>query len=189
MAVRTDDLTRRHLGLDAPKRIALVHQAGDPGRLLCNMVELQHDCLRKPAVGAARRGEQAEDVLPCLRPPAFTCRAGLHAVQLPALAYVVRSAPLAPILARMEVGQRMLFFAASAVPHLNRADGWLRLRRGFRGRRADVPRPDACRAERNSKFARDGAHRPTLRAQSSGLSLLVHLGGRHSNICSSTGRT
>jgi hypothetical protein len=189
MAVRTDDLTARHLGLDPRKRIALVHQAGDAGRLLCNMVELQDECLGKPAVGAARRGEQAEDVFPCLRPSAFARRPGLPAVQLSAFAHVFGSAPLARGLALVEIGQRQPFFATPAAPHLGRPGFGRRLRLGGRERRIDAPSPDARRAKRDSKLARDRAHRPSLRAKSSGLSLLVRLPDCHTNICSVKGRT
>jgi hypothetical protein len=189
MAIRADDLTEGYFGSDPLECVALVYQRGDPGRLLTNVIELQDKRVCKPAVGATRRGQQAQNVLPCHCPSAFPGRAGLPAVQLPALAHVVRPAPFARRLARMEVGQRQVFIATSTAPHLDRAGWWLRLRHGCRGRRADASSPCACRAERDSKLACDPAHRPPLRAQSSGLTLLTGLPDRHTNICSVIGRT
>lgn len=189
MAIRTDDLTARHFGLDSRKRIALVHQGGDPGGLLPDMVELQDEGICKTAVRATRRGEQAEDVLPCLRPPARACRAGLTAVQLSALAHVGRATLLAPGLARVEIGRRQALLATPTMPRFGGHRCWLRWRRGRRVRRTDASGPKAGRAKRHSKLARDRAHRPSLRAKSAGLALLVCFAGGHTNICSGKART
>lgn len=189
MAIRTHDLTARHFGLNPCKRVALVYQDGDRGRLVRNVVELQDERVCKPAVRAARRGKQAEHVLPCFPSSAFACCAGLLAVQLSALAHVVRPAPLAPGLAPMEVGKRQALRATTTAPHLDSPGWWRGLRHGGRQRRSDVPGPHACRAERDSKLACDRPHRPSLRAKSSSLPLLVGFPDRHTNICSQRGRT
>jgi hypothetical protein len=189
MTIRADDLTEGYFGSDPLERVALMYQRGDTGRLLSDVIELQDERVYKPAVGAARRGQQAQNVLPGFCPSALAGRAGLLAVQLAALADVVRPAPLARRLARMEVGQRQVFLATPTAPHFDRAGLWLRLRHGCRGRRGDASGPYACRAERDPKLARDPAHRPSLRAQSSGLTLLMDLPDRHTNICSVTPRT
>jgi hypothetical protein len=189
MAIRTDDLTARDFGLDPRKRIALMHQRGDPGGLSCNVVELQDKRVYKPAVGATRRREKAEDVLPRFRPSAFACRAGLTAVQFSALAHVGRATLLAPGLPLVEIGRGQVFFASSTAPHSGRHDWWRRWNGGCRGRRTDATRPNACRAERDSEFARDRSQGPSLGAKSPGLTLLASLPRRHTNICSITGRT
>jgi hypothetical protein len=189
MAIRTDDLTARHFGLNPRKRIALVYQRGDRGRLLCNVVELQDERVCEPAVRAARRGKQAEHVLPCLSSSAFPCRAGLLAVQISALADVVGPAPLAPRLLLVEVGKRQTLFATPTVPPLD-SPGWRRrLRQGGRLRRPDAPSPEARRAERDSQLACDRPQRSPLRAKSSGLPLLGVFPGRHTNIRSHQRRT
>ena len=124
MAIRAHDLTARHFGLNPRKRIALVYQAGDPGRLVRNVVELQDERVRKPAA-----------------------------------------------------------------LHLDGPGWWRGVRHAGRQRRGDVPGPDACRAERDSKLACDRPQRLALRAKSSGLSLRVGFPGRHTNICSQQSRT
>jgi hypothetical protein len=189
MAVRADDLTARHFGLNPRKRIALVYQGGDPGRLLCNVVKLQDERICKPTVRAARLGKQAENVMPRLASSAFAGRAGLLAVQLSAGADVVGSAPLAPGLVQVEVGKRQALVATPTVPALDSPRGRRRLRYGGRLRRANTPGPDTCRAERNSKLARDRPHRHSHRAKSSGLPLLGGFPERHTNICSQRVRT
>jgi hypothetical protein len=189
MAIHTDDLTARYLGTDPLKRIALVYQGGNTGRLSCHVVELQDERVYKPAVGAVRRGQQPENVFSRHRSSAFARRAGLLAVQLPARPNVVRSAPLAPRLAHVEVGQRQVFFASSTAPHSGRYDWWCRSTYACRGPRTDATSPDACRAERDSEFARDRSQRQSLRAKPVGLTLLVCLRCRHPNICSITART
>jgi hypothetical protein len=188
MAIRTDDLTARHFSPDPLERIALVHERGDPGRLPGDVVELQDQWVSKATVGAARRRQHPEYELPRLYPSAFARCVGLPAVQLSTLAYVVRSAPLAPRLAGMEIGQRKVFLATAASPHLGRP-GWRRRLLGCRRRRSDVTCPDTCRGEGDSEFARDRSHRPSFGAKSARVTLLGVLPGGHTNKCSLEGWT
>lgn len=116
-------------------------------------------------------------------------RAGLLAVQLSALAHVVRPAPLAPGLVPTEVGKRQALRATTTAPHLDSPGWWRGLRHGGRQRRSDVPGPHACRAERDSKLACDRPQRLALRAKSSGLPLRAALPRSHTNICSQRGQT
>jgi hypothetical protein len=189
MAIRTDDLTARHLGLDSRKRIALVHQGGDPRSLRLDMVELQDEGICKAAVRATRRGKQAEDVLPCFRPSALACRAALTAVQLSALAYVGRATLLAPGLARVEIGRRQALLATPTMPRFGGYGCRLRWRRACWVRRTDASGPKAGRTKRHSKLPRERAHRPSLRAKSAGLALLGCFAGGHTNTCSGKART
>jgi hypothetical protein len=109
-------------------------------------------------------------------------------VQLSALAHVVRPTSLAGGLVPMEVGKRQALRATTTAPHPDSPGLGHGLRQGGR-QRGDALGPHACRAERNSKFACDRPQRLALRAESSGLSLLVGFPGRHTNICSLDSRT
>jgi hypothetical protein len=189
MAIRTDDLTARNLGLNARKGVALVNQHGDPGGLLANVVELQDERIRKPAVSAPLIGEKAKHVAPCLGPSAFARGAGLMKVELSALEDVLGSTALAPSLGLVEISQREVSLAPSTTPPPYRADRG----RGQRGpvwlRRLDPAGPSAHRAERNAQLECNRAQRFALRAKSSGFLLLVGFPRRHTNICSLTDRT
>ena len=54
----------------------------------------------------------------------------------------------------VEVGKRQAFIATRTVPSFDNHCWRRRLRHGSRGRPADVPGPDACRAERDSQLDR-----------------------------------
>jgi hypothetical protein len=193
MAISADDFTARDLGLDAGEPIALAHEKGDPGGLLANVVELQHERVGETAVGTSCLSEKAKHVAPCHSPSAVACRARLAPVQLSAVADVLGSTLLTVGLLSMKVGQLEAPATAPANPCLarllrfRRPGFWLDRRSGRH--RLNATCPYARRAERHAEVACDRAHRPTFGSESASFPLLQCLPHRHANTCSQSDRT
>lgn len=189
MTTRADNLAARDLSLDPPEGVSLMHQHGNIGRLVSNVIELQDERVRQPAVSTARGSKQAEHETPRLGPSPLARSASLLEVQFSAFSDVGGSTRLARVLALVKVGQRQAGSALSAAPRLNRVGRWHRDSHGRWLRRGDSPCPHAHRAKRDPEVVCDGAQRPPFRAQAPGLPLGLDLRGSHANTCSHPGRT
>jgi hypothetical protein len=189
MTARANDLAACDLGLDPPEGVSLMHQHRDIGRLVCNVIELQDERVRQPAVGTARGSKEADYEAPRLGASPLTRSASLLEVQFSAFSHVGGSAVLARVLALMKVAHRTAGSTLSAAPRLNRIARRRRDSHGRGLRRCDSPCPHAHRAERHPEVVRDGAQRPPFSAEAPGLELCLGLRGNHANICSRNGRT
>jgi hypothetical protein len=189
MAARADDLAACDLGLDSCEGVPLMYEVGDPGSLLPDVVELQHEGVRQPAVRAAGAGKKVQHVAPRLRAPSFAGSASLLKVQLPPRSHVPGATLLARVLAFVEIRERQKGAAASTAPLLDRRGGRCRQRSYGRLWGIDPTGPQARRAKRYAELARDRSQRQPLRTELPRQALFCGLAGCHTNICSLAPRT
>jgi hypothetical protein len=103
MAARADDVASRDLLVETVRSNAVVRELRDRGRLVSQMVELQHDRVRLSAVDARVGLEERENVRLGRQAPPFPRSRGLLTVKITALNEVLTATASASVLATIFV--------------------------------------------------------------------------------------